>query len=80
MPDNSSYLVVPSAALWLSILAIVGILCIALAVVVSRALRARNTKRASLEPGPVRGPLPEFEKNGQSATAALVQWSPETLR
>ncbi|TJX65703.1 MAG: trehalose-6-phosphate synthase [Mesorhizobium sp.] len=80
MPDNSSYLAVPSAALWLFILAIVGILCIALAVVVSRARRTRNTRLDSLEPGPVRGPLPEFEKNGQSATAALVQWSPETLR
>ncbi|WP_181166005.1 MULTISPECIES: trehalose-6-phosphate synthase [unclassified Mesorhizobium] len=79
MPDNSWYLVVPSAAMWLFILAIVGIACVALAVVMSRG-QARSAKLARYEAEPIRGPLPEFEKNGQSTTAALVQWSPETLR
>ncbi|MER8846182.1 MULTISPECIES: alpha,alpha-trehalose-phosphate synthase (UDP-forming) [Mesorhizobium] len=80
MPDNSSYLVVPSAALWLFVLVIVGISSLTLAVVLSRARQARNAKLARMEAGSVRSPLPEFEKNGQSAAAALVQWSPETLR
>ncbi|BCG80382.1 alpha,alpha-trehalose-phosphate synthase (UDP-forming) [Mesorhizobium sp. 113-3-3] len=78
MPDNSSYLVVPVFALWLFVLIAVVVLAV---VLVTMMLRARKGSRlAAAEVEPARGPLPEFEKNGQSAAAALVQWSPETLR
>ncbi|GLQ77178.1 trehalose-6-phosphate synthase [Mesorhizobium huakuii] len=78
MPDNSSYLVVPIFTLWLVVVAAVGVLVI---VLVTMMLRARKGSRlAAAGVDPARGPLPEFEKNGQSAAAALVQWSPETLR
>ena len=77
MPDNSSYLVVPSFALWVLILAVAGVLAIAL-VMMLRANTGRRFAAAAVEPA--RGPLQEFEKNGQSAAAGLVQWSPETLR
>jgi len=78
MPDNSSYLAVPVFALWLFVLVAVVVLAV---VLVTMMLRARKGGRlAAAEAEPARGPLPEFEKNGQSAAAALVQWSPETLR
>ncbi|QKD03755.1 alpha,alpha-trehalose-phosphate synthase (UDP-forming) [Mesorhizobium loti] len=78
MPDNSSYLVVPLFALWLFILAAVGVLFI---VLVTMMLRSRKGRRlAAVKADPARGPLPELEKNGQSTVAALAQWSPETLR
>ena len=78
MPDNSSYLVVPLFALWLFILAAVGVLFI---VLVTMMLRSRRGRRlAAVKADPARGPLPELEKNGQSTVAALAQWSPETLR
>jgi len=78
MPDNSSYLVVPVFTLWLFVVAAVCVLAI---VLVTMVLRARKGSRlAAVEVDPARGLLPEFEKNGQSAAAALVQWSPETLR
>src|SRR5437762_1333735 len=76
MPDNSSYLVVPSSVLWLLGLAVVSISIIIAAMV----LRARRARSAAVAPEPAARPLPEFEKNGQSATASLVQWSPDTLR
>ncbi|TPK70422.1 trehalose-6-phosphate synthase [Mesorhizobium sp. B2-4-15] len=78
MPDNTSYLVAPSSALWLLVLVAVGILIIARATMTLRAKRGRKLAAVAVEPA--RGPLPEFAKNGQSAAAALVQWSPETLR
>ncbi|TPN39435.1 trehalose-6-phosphate synthase [Mesorhizobium sp. B2-3-3] len=78
MPDNTSYLVAPSSALWLLVLVAVGILIIARATMTLRAKRGRKLAAVVVEPA--RGPLPEFAKNGQSAAAALVQWSPETLR
>ncbi|TPL08372.1 trehalose-6-phosphate synthase [Mesorhizobium sp. B2-4-14] len=78
MPDNTSYLVAPSSALWLLVLVAVGILIIARATMMLRAKRSRKLAAVTVEPA--RGPLPEFAKNGQSAAAALVQWSPETLR
>src|SRR5438445_5247954 len=78
MPDNSSYLVVPVFALWLFILAAVGVVVI---VLVTMMLRARKgSKLATVEVEPAPGSLPEFEKDGKSAVASLVQWSPETLR
>ncbi|WP_214470918.1 trehalose-6-phosphate synthase [Mesorhizobium sp. dw_380] len=77
MPDNSSYLVVPSSVLWLLGLAVVSISIIIIATLVLRARRARS---ATVAAEPAGGPLPEFEKNGQSAAASLVQWSPDTLR
>ncbi|BAV45529.1 trehalose-6-phosphate synthase [Mesorhizobium sp. 113-1-2] len=78
MPDDSSYLVVPSFALWLFTLAAVGVLVIALVTMMVRA--RRGARIAVVGASPAHSPLPEFEKNGQSAVAALVQWSPETLR
>ena len=76
MPDNSSYVVVPLSVLWLFILAAVGVVVI---VLVTMKLRARKGSRL-VEVEPARGPLPEFDKDGKSAVASLVQWSPETLR
>jgi len=78
MPDNSSYLVVPVFALWLFILVAVCVLAVVLVTMVVRARKGSRPVASELEPA--RSPLPEFEKNGQSAAAALVQWSPETLR
>ncbi|QND60723.1 alpha,alpha-trehalose-phosphate synthase (UDP-forming) [Mesorhizobium huakuii] len=78
MSDDSSYLVVPSFALWLFTLAAVGVLVIALVTMVVRA--RRGARIAAVGASPAHSSLPEFEKNGQSAVAALVQWSPETLR
>lgn len=78
MPDNSSYLIVPVYALWFLILAAVGVLVIVLAMKMLRANRGRRVAAVAAESA--RGRSPEFEKDGQSAAAALVQWSPETLR
>lgn len=78
MPDNSSYLVVPVFALWLFLLVAVVVLAVVLVTMMVRARRGRRL--AAVEAASAHGPLPEFEKNGQSAAAALVQWSPETLR
>ncbi|OBQ75201.1 alpha,alpha-trehalose-phosphate synthase (UDP-forming) [Mesorhizobium erdmanii] len=78
MPDNSSYLVIPVFSLWVLILVAVGVLAIVLVAMMLRARASNGPVAVASEPA--RGPLPEFEKNGQSAAAALVQWSPETLR
>lgn len=78
MPDNSLYLAVPVFALWLFILAAVVVLAVVLVTMKVRARKGNRIAAADVEPA--RSPLPEFEKNGQSAAAALVQWSPETLR
>ena len=75
MPDNSSYVVVPLSVLWLVILAAVVVVI----VLVTMKSRARKGSRL-VEVEPARGPLPEFDKDGKSAVASLVQWSPETLR
>ncbi|WP_027051921.1 alpha,alpha-trehalose-phosphate synthase (UDP-forming) [Mesorhizobium erdmanii] len=78
MPDNSSYLVIPVFSLWVLILVAVGVLAIVLVAMMLRARASNGPVAVASEPA--RSPLPEFEKNGQSAAAALVQWSPETLR
>ncbi|QKC96801.1 alpha,alpha-trehalose-phosphate synthase (UDP-forming) [Mesorhizobium sp. NZP2298] len=78
MPDNSLYLAVPVFALWLFILAAVVVLAVVLVTMKVRARKGNRIAAADVEPA--RSSLPEFEKNGQSAAAALVQWSPETLR
>ncbi|KRB19992.1 MULTISPECIES: alpha,alpha-trehalose-phosphate synthase (UDP-forming) [Mesorhizobium] len=77
MPDNSSYMAVPVFALWIFILAVVVVLAV---VLVTMKVRTRKGGRIAAAVEAARSPLPEFEKNGQSAAAALVQWSPETLR
>ncbi|UCI09754.1 alpha,alpha-trehalose-phosphate synthase (UDP-forming) [Mesorhizobium sp. B1-1-8] len=71
--------------LWVLILASLGLS--ALAVLISA---SRHRSQQSKGPAPVTGDdvaseaarkvLREFEKNGQSVDAALVTWSPETLR
>ncbi|MCA0048730.1 trehalose-6-phosphate synthase [Mesorhizobium sp. B283B1A] len=80
MPDNSSYLVVPSSVLWLLGFAVVSISILIIATMVLRARRLRSGTHAAGATEPTGSLLPEFEKNGQSAAASLVQWSPETLR
>lgn len=83
MPDTSPYLPVPTFALWLLILALAAMLTM---VIATRASQIRRTKEANAakdqraKSNPARAVLPEFEKNGQSAGAALVEWSPATLR
>ncbi|TPN57183.1 MULTISPECIES: trehalose-6-phosphate synthase [unclassified Mesorhizobium] len=77
MPDSSSYLVIPSSVLWLLGFAVVSMSILIIATMV---LRARRSGIHAGETEPAGSLLPEFEKNGQSATASLVQWSPETLR
>ncbi|MBZ9896495.1 trehalose-6-phosphate synthase [Mesorhizobium sp. BR1-1-6] len=79
MPDNNFDFLHSASALWFVILAS---LCVSLVALVISALRSRRTpsEPANVEPPPARVVLREFEKNGHSADAALVNWSPSTLR
>jgi trehalose 6-phosphate synthase/phosphatase len=78
MPDNSSSLVIPLFALWLFIVAAVGVLFIVLVMMMLRSRKGRRLAAVKTDAAP--SPVPESEKNGQSTVAALAQWSPETLR
>ncbi|MDX8441305.1 alpha,alpha-trehalose-phosphate synthase (UDP-forming) [Mesorhizobium australafricanum] len=70
--------------LWILILASLGLSALAIFISVSR--HRRLYARAAILPSDdvaseaARKVLREFEKNGQSVDAALVSWSPETLR
>ncbi|TGQ72721.1 MAG: trehalose-6-phosphate synthase [Mesorhizobium sp.] len=79
MPDTSFDLFHSASALWFVILAS---LCISFVALVISVMRARQSLRepATSEPLPVRALLREFEKNGHSPEASLVNWSPQTLR
>jgi trehalose 6-phosphate synthase len=78
MTDNSFDLTHSALALWVLILASLAVSIVALAV---SALRVRRARRVpATEPEPTRPLLSEFEKNGHSADAMLVEWSPDTLR
>ncbi|WP_296747114.1 trehalose-6-phosphate synthase [Mesorhizobium sp.] len=69
--------------LWVLILASLGLSVLA---IFSAFRHRRQHVRAAAQPGDdvaseaARKVLREFEKNGQSVDAALVRWSPETLR
>ncbi|MBZ9967981.1 trehalose-6-phosphate synthase [Mesorhizobium sp. BR1-1-2] len=79
MADNGFDFLHSASALWFVILAS---LCVSLVALVISALRSRRIppELANVEPAPARVVLREFEKNGHSADAALVNWSPSTLR
>lgn len=68
-------------ALWLAVLAA---FCLAGAALAAALIRSRKSSpsHSVAEPPPdtMRTLLREFEKNGHSADAALVKWSPDTLR
>ncbi|MBN9552696.1 MAG: trehalose-6-phosphate synthase [Alphaproteobacteria bacterium] len=70
--------------LWVPILASLGLS--ALAIFISMSRHRRQYSRAAASPGEdvaseaARKALREFEKNGQPVDAALVTWSPQTLR
>ena len=72
--------------LWVLILVSLGLSAFAIFVSVFRHRRQHLRAATRLAPGddvasqPARKGLREFEKNGQSVDAALVTWSPETLR
>ncbi|MER9916309.1 MULTISPECIES: trehalose-6-phosphate synthase [unclassified Mesorhizobium] len=73
------------ALLWVLILASLGLSILAVLLSISRQRRSHSLTVASTAGEDVaseatRKVLREFEKNGQSPDAALVNWSPDTLR
>jgi alpha,alpha-trehalose-phosphate synthase [UDP-forming] len=79
MTDGSLNLVQSAPAIWVLILAS---LCVSIAALVISIMRSRRTVPAarSTEAEPVRAVLREFKKSGHSADAALIDWTPGTLR
>lgn len=68
-------------ALWLAVLATFCLAGLALAAALIRPGRSRQAPPVpEANSDTVRTLLREFEKNGHSADAALVKWSPDTLR
>ncbi|MCG7505228.1 alpha,alpha-trehalose-phosphate synthase (UDP-forming) [Mesorhizobium retamae] len=68
-------------ALWLAVLATFCLAGAALAAALIRTGKSRQPPvTPDTTPDTVRTLLREFEKNGHSADAALVKWSPDTLR
>ncbi|TJW46251.1 MAG: trehalose-6-phosphate synthase, partial [Mesorhizobium sp.] len=71
--------------LWILILASLGLSALAVFFSISRQRRnpapaAAHTASEDVVSEAARKVLREFEKNGQSVDAALVSWSPDTLR
>ncbi|WP_315918296.1 trehalose-6-phosphate synthase [Mesorhizobium sp. SP-1A] len=84
MTSNNPDLFLSLSAIWVLVFASL-ILSVVAVVSVARARRERGSRKASARPeqesnAEGRSLLREFEKNGQSADAALVNWTPETLR
>lgn len=66
-------------AIWLLILASLCVSIAALAISIKRSRRTGHMTR-NTEAEPFRAVLREFKKSGHSADAALVDWTPDTLR
>ena len=65
--------------IWLAIAVGVVLSLVALAVSLMRGRQVKSLMERQQQDG-ARHVLPEFEKNGQSADASMVTWTPETLR
>jgi trehalose 6-phosphate synthase len=85
MTNNEPNLFFSLSAIWVVLLASLALSIIAVRLVV-RTRRLRPWRRGSTvgnpeaDIEPARTPLREFEKNGRSADAALINWTPDTLR